>query len=415
MAKIVRFNGNLVAPASAALGTERTLFGSASQADDLTSQFTADLLRGWGIVGPSDQPTLQDFNAMGYTLGQLHAYLHQIGVAEWNAAQEYHIGSIANSGGVLFASLTNTNVGNDPASNVTNWSPIGAGATSVAMSNANVTLTALQAARPIIIITGTLTANIQLIFPAYVKEWLILNRATGSFYVTCKTASGTGVGVPAGTVMQIAGDGTNIVNSLPTFAEHGSVSFVAAGVTSWTVPLAMQLGIIKPKVTVIGGGGSGSRLDAAAGGGGGAGGASIGIVDLTGVTSVSVTVGAGGAATTAAGAGNVGSSSSFGAFHSATGGQPAPAAGGGGDGGSGVGGNIINPDGCGGGAAATGTSAGRYTSGAGGGSILAGAGRGRENNVAAAGLPGKHGGGGGGGVLAANSGAGGTGVVIIEW
>lgn len=121
MAKIVRFNGNLVAPASAALGTERTLFGSASQADDLTSQFTADLLRGWGIVGPSDQPTLQDFNAMGYTLGHLHAYLHQVGVPEWNTLQEYHIGSITNVAGVLYFSLINTNVGNNPASSPAQW------------------------------------------------------------------------------------------------------------------------------------------------------------------------------------------------------------------------------------------------------------------------------------------------------
>ena len=124
MAKIVRFNGNLVAPASAALGTERTLFGSASQADDLTSQFTADLLRGWGIVGPSDQPTLQDFNAMGYTLGHLHAYLHQVGVPEWNTLQEYHIGSIANVAGVLYFSLINTNVGNNPASSPAQWSEL---------------------------------------------------------------------------------------------------------------------------------------------------------------------------------------------------------------------------------------------------------------------------------------------------
>lgn len=210
MAKIVRFNGNLVAPASAALGTERTLFGSASQADDLTSQFTADLRRGWGIVGPSDQPTLQDFNAMGYTLGHLHAYLHQVGVAEWNSGQEYHLGSIANSSGLLFYSLTNTNTGNDPASNSTNWNPAGTGSTSVAMSNANVTLTAIQAARPVIIITGTLTANVQLIFPAYAGRWVVINNTAGAFTVTCKTAAGTGVVVSS--VQSIVGDGTKIIS-----------------------------------------------------------------------------------------------------------------------------------------------------------------------------------------------------------
>lgn len=122
MAKIVRYDGNLQAFASAAVGTERTLFGEVTQANDLTSQITADFLRGWGIVGPSDQPALEDFNAVGYTLSQLLAYLHQMGVAEYNATQEYHIGSIVQTGGALYISLQNTNVGNAPASSPLFWS-----------------------------------------------------------------------------------------------------------------------------------------------------------------------------------------------------------------------------------------------------------------------------------------------------
>lgn len=125
MAKIDRYNGNLLAPASAALGTERTIFGEVTQSDDLTDQFTADLLRGWGIVGPADEPTLQDFNAMGFTLGQLHAYLHQVGVPEYNALQEYHTGSFANSGSTLYVSLVDNNVGNTPASSPVQWGPYG--------------------------------------------------------------------------------------------------------------------------------------------------------------------------------------------------------------------------------------------------------------------------------------------------
>ncbi len=121
MAKIVRYNGNLVPFASASLGTERTIFGEVTQANDITSQFTADFLRGWGIVGPSDQPTLQDFNAVSYTHGQILAYLHQMGVAEYNAAQEYHIGSQTVSAGVCYTSLANSNTGNTPASSPASW------------------------------------------------------------------------------------------------------------------------------------------------------------------------------------------------------------------------------------------------------------------------------------------------------
>lgn len=121
MAKIVRFNGNLVPFASSSLGTERTLFGSVSQANDITSQYTASFLRGWGIVGPSDQPTLQDFNAVSYTHGQILSYLHQMGLPEYDAAQEYHIGSVTQRSGEIYLSLQNTNIGNSPEASPTFW------------------------------------------------------------------------------------------------------------------------------------------------------------------------------------------------------------------------------------------------------------------------------------------------------
>lgn len=121
MPKITRYQGNLKAFASEQLGTERTLFGELTFADDLTSQFTPDFLRGWGIVSPSDQPSLNDFNAAMYTNGMLSAYLHQMGVAEYNAEQEYYVDSITTSGGALYISLVNANTGNDPATSPAQW------------------------------------------------------------------------------------------------------------------------------------------------------------------------------------------------------------------------------------------------------------------------------------------------------
>lgn len=128
MAKITRYNGNLVPFASASLGTERTIFGGEVQANDITSQFTPDFLRGWGIVGPSDHPELQDFNAVSYTHGQILSYLHQMGVPEYNAAQEYHVGSVTTIGVNLYVSLTNNNTGNNPSSSPTNWKGFGTAA-----------------------------------------------------------------------------------------------------------------------------------------------------------------------------------------------------------------------------------------------------------------------------------------------
>ena len=130
MAKINRFNGNLKAFASESTGTNRTLFGEVTQADDLTSQVTADFKLGWQIVGPSDQPSLQDFNAAMYTHGQLLAYLHQAGVPEFNALQEYFNGSITNRLGSLYRCRTATHVSATvPENDPTNWRFLSGGQT----------------------------------------------------------------------------------------------------------------------------------------------------------------------------------------------------------------------------------------------------------------------------------------------
>jgi len=112
--------------------------------------------------------------------------------------------------------------------------------------------------------------------------------------------------------------------------------FTSSG--TWTKPV----GITKVIVEVVGGGGGGGGTEASsnkAGSGGGGGGYSRKIIDVSAVTSVEVTVGAGGSGG-AAGAndGSTGGTSSFGAYCSATGGTGgiraqsgvAPAAGNGG-------------------------------------------------------------------------------------
>ena len=122
MSKIERFQGNVRAFASDAQGMERTVFGGTNQADDLTSQITASFLRGWGIVGASEHPSLEDFNAAMYAMSQFIAYQHQMGVAEWHAQQEYHIGSICTHNGESYQSLQDANIGNEPPSS--NWTPV---------------------------------------------------------------------------------------------------------------------------------------------------------------------------------------------------------------------------------------------------------------------------------------------------
>lgn len=115
MAKIIRYPGNLVAFASSAIGAERTVFGDTAQDNTLAANINEDWARGWGIVGVNDHPTKQDFNGATYAASQLTAYLHQVGVPEWDSLQEYHIGSFTNRSSILYVSKINDNIGTDPA------------------------------------------------------------------------------------------------------------------------------------------------------------------------------------------------------------------------------------------------------------------------------------------------------------
>lgn len=82
------------------------------------------------------------------------------------------------------------------------------GVAAVTMTSANVTLTALQYGKPIVIISGLLTANLNLIFPNIAGQWVVINNTTGAYSITCKTAAGTGVAVTSASA--IVGDATNI-------------------------------------------------------------------------------------------------------------------------------------------------------------------------------------------------------------
>lgn len=105
------------------------------------------------------------------------------------------------------------------------------GVTAVTMTSANVTLTPLQYGKPIIVIAGTLTTNLNLIFPTLVNEWLVINNTTGPYTITCKTAAGTGLVVNTATL--IVGDGTNIQSAITDAAAiFGETVSTATGGTA---------------------------------------------------------------------------------------------------------------------------------------------------------------------------------------
>ena len=198
-----------------------------------------------------------------------------------------------------------------------------------------------------------------------------------------------------------------------------SIQTFGAGSHTYTKPA----GITKIKVTCTGAGGSGSggastsSLDF--GGGGGAGGTAIEVLDATSINTVSVTVGTGGAGVSGSNNGNAGGASSFGSYHSATGGGIGRHGNAGyiigGSGGTSTGGNI-NMSGQAGGYGSDNANM-HLAGGVGGASYWGGGGLGEAGNGHGAGASandGKYGAGGGGACNTGTSGAGGDGFVLVE-
>ena len=305
--------------------------------------FTYVWASGGAVVAPNDAkkqlgwvaeaPPFQYDNWLQNRQDQMLAHINQRGIPQWDALTEYEAGGLSyvqGSDGKVYKSVAASgpsSVAQNPTTDVTDtyWTIAFASAQDI-----------IQAWSPAI---------------NYIASNYVIG-SNGLIYFA----------------IQASGPSTAARNpvSEPTYwqqyASHGIIKFDTAGVTNWSVPLAMQLGIIKPKVTVVGAGGGGGAAQSsanynAAGGGGGAGGFAQEIIDLTGITSVSVTVGDGGTAGIAGGAvAGLGGSSSFGAYCSATGGQGGNGAtatsgnsqlGSGGFGGVGTGGNINGTGGAG--------------------------------------------------------------------
>jgi hypothetical protein len=120
------------------------------------------------------------------------------------------------------------NVTAPEGSTPTGWVPdFTNGLAAITMISANVTLTPAQYGKPIIVLSGVLTANLNLIFPNIVEDWAVDNNCTGAYTVTCKTAAGTGVAIPAGTTASIYSDGVNVY-ALYTYGT-GTVTQIVAG------------------------------------------------------------------------------------------------------------------------------------------------------------------------------------------
>lgn len=129
MAKLPRFTQKLFA--SLASSNQLSQFGSyaagspveysGSTVTPTLIQNLSNFLTGWyGAVIGNNAALLQDMNSICYLFAYQISYLFQSGIPEWDAGTTYYTGSLVNSAGTIYASITDTNLGN-ALSDITNW------------------------------------------------------------------------------------------------------------------------------------------------------------------------------------------------------------------------------------------------------------------------------------------------------
>lgn len=99
----------------------------------------------------------------------------------------------------------------------------------------NITLSSDAWGCAVIILTGLLTSNANVIFPTRGDRWLVVNATTGAFTATCKTAAGSGVKVTQGLAKDVYCDGTNVLNASTDLANrpttlHATATLAVGGV-----------------------------------------------------------------------------------------------------------------------------------------------------------------------------------------
>jgi hypothetical protein len=86
----------------------------------------------------------------------------------------------------------------------------------------NVDYTNDQAKKRILDVSGTLVSNATIIIPNASKQYRVFNRTTGSFSLTIKTSSGTGIAVTQSTVADIYCNGSNVVRYASPMTDYGT-------------------------------------------------------------------------------------------------------------------------------------------------------------------------------------------------
>lgn len=203
-------------------------------------------------------PEGKDFNGILYDITTHTVWVNAGGQYQFDAALSTAIGGYPagmvlqnNAGTASYVSAVSNNTtdfNSTPSSIGTLWLPYSGRAASnisIATTGGVTLLTAVQASSKFITVTGSLTSNATLTFPAAVGDWEIINATTGAFSVSAIALGGAGVPIFQGGADSVFCDGTNIrYGSFSALTRSpgdstkaiATTEFVTTAVTSATSP-----------------------------------------------------------------------------------------------------------------------------------------------------------------------------------
>lgn len=102
-----------------------------------------------------------------------------------------------------------------------------AGTTSISTTGGTTTLTNVdytndQAKKRVLNVSGALVSNATIVIPNASKTYLVVNRTTGSYTLTIKTSSGSGIAVTQSTACEVYCDGSNTVRYMTPMTDYST-------------------------------------------------------------------------------------------------------------------------------------------------------------------------------------------------
>lgn len=120
----------------------------------------------------------------------------------------------------------------------------------VALSSSDVTLNPAQYACGTIVLTGTITTNIVVTFPAVAGWWTVDNQTTGDFYISLRTAANAArVAAIPGEAVDVLADGSNMKYRNLGIPIGGYWDYAGIAVPNWVL-----FGCTVPPFLLCGGG-----------------------------------------------------------------------------------------------------------------------------------------------------------------